>query len=117
MRPSLRALAAGSAALAVLAAAGPVAAGPAAGPPTLTCFAEVPGVTARGVPVTFHYEDGLATTEKRGPDSLGYQPRDIAYPHPATGGLVGTAGRAADHQLLVHAVGPPAAGGHGDRPA
>ena len=100
MRPSLRALAAGSTALAVLGAAGavaagPVAAGPAAGPPTLTCFAEVPGVTARGVPATFHYEDGRATTEKRGPDTLGYQPRDIAYPHPATGGLAGTSGRAA----------------------
>src|SRR4051794_36655721 len=94
MRPSIRALAAGSTALVLLRAGGAVAAGRAEGPPSLTCFAEVPGVTAHGVPATFHYEDGQATTEKRGPDDLGYQPRDIAYPHESTGGLIGATARA-----------------------
>ena len=53
--------------------------------PTLECFAEVPGMTARGVPATFHYEGGSASTAKRGPGRLGYQPRDVAFPHHADG--------------------------------
>ena len=66
------------------------------GPPTLTCFAEVPGVTAHGIPATFHYEDGRGDhREARARQPGATQPRDIAYPHPATGGLVGTSGRAA----------------------
>ena len=50
----------------------------------LECVATVPGVTARGVPTTFRYSDGRAYSQKRGPDVLGYQPRDIAFPHRAT---------------------------------
>src|SRR5689334_9431451 len=53
---------------------------------TLTCQAQVPGVTAGGVPVSFRYEHGHATTQRRGPGRLGYQPRDLAYPHKATTG-------------------------------
>src|SRR5689334_2445568 len=48
---------------------------------SLECFAEVPGMTPRGVPTTFTYDDGKASSETRGPDDLGYQPRDLAYPH------------------------------------
>jgi hypothetical protein len=76
MRPTLHAATTGVLAVALL---GPV--GPAAARESLECFAEVSGVTARGVPATFHYEDGTATTIKRGPDRLGYQPRDVAFPH------------------------------------
>ncbi len=47
----------------------------------LACTATVPGVTARGVPTTFTYVDGKTASLKRGPDALGYQPRDIALPH------------------------------------
>jgi hypothetical protein len=53
---------------------------------TLQCEARVPGVTARGVPVTLHYDGGRASTQRRGPGRLGYQPRDLAYPHPTTTG-------------------------------
>ncbi len=76
MRATLHAATTGILAVALL---GPV--GPAAARGPLECFAEVLGVTARGVPATFHYEDGKASTVKRGPDELGYQPRDVAFPH------------------------------------
>ena len=59
--------------------------GPAEAGGSLECFAEVPGMTARGVPATFHYESGAASTIKRGPGRLGYQPRDVAFPHHADG--------------------------------
>jgi hypothetical protein len=48
---------------------------------SLECYAQAIGVTARGVPTTFTYDDGRASSEVRGPDDLGYQPRDVAYPH------------------------------------
>ncbi len=67
------------AAAATLAALGP--AGPAHARGSLECFAEVPGVTPRGVPTTFTFDDGRTTSENRGPDDLGYQPRDVAYSH------------------------------------
>jgi hypothetical protein len=54
----------------------------------MECYATVTGMTATGVPATLHYENGTVFTERRGPDSLGYQPRDVAYPHHATGGQV-----------------------------
>jgi hypothetical protein len=57
---------------------------------SVECFASVPGATARGVPTTFRYEDGRTFSEKRGPDDLGYQPRDIANPHYAKAGRVST---------------------------
>jgi hypothetical protein len=72
------------AAAATLAALGPAGSAHARG--SLECFAEVPGVTPRGVPTTFTYDDGRATSESRGPDDLGYQPRDVAYPHDVDGG-------------------------------
>ena len=50
----------------------------------LSCSASVPGITARGVPTTFRYDDGRTSSQRRGPDDLGYQPRDIAAPHHAT---------------------------------
>jgi len=53
----------------------------------LECYAYVPGATSKGVPATFQFENGVASTQKRGPDDLGYQPRDIAYPHYTTGAL------------------------------
>lgn len=56
-------------------------AGPAEARGSLQCYAEVPGATARGVPTTFVYDDGQASSQTRGPDDLGYQPRDVAYPH------------------------------------
>jgi hypothetical protein len=59
--------------------------GPADARDSLECFAEVPGMTARGVPATFHYEAGEATTVKRGPGRLGYQPRDVAFAHHVDG--------------------------------
>jgi hypothetical protein len=71
-----RAAAAAATALALLGLAGPVEARE-----SIECFASVPGVTARGVPTTLRYEDGRSSNEKRGPDALGYQPRDIAHPH------------------------------------
>jgi hypothetical protein len=55
--------------------------GPAEAKGSLECYAEVPGVTARGVPTTFVYDDGQTSSQTRGPDDLGYQPRDLAYPH------------------------------------
>ena len=61
----------------------------------LECHAYVHGVTARGVPVTFRYDDGKAVTEKRGPDDLGYQPRDLALPHYPGAGSAPAAHRAA----------------------
>jgi hypothetical protein len=81
MHTSIRVLVAAGATLAAL---GP--AGPAHARGSLECFAEVPGVTPRGVPTTFTYDDGRATSENRGPDDLGYQPRDVAYPHDVGGG-------------------------------
>jgi hypothetical protein len=80
MRSTLRAATASVLAVALLGPAGPAGA---AG--SLECFAEVPGITARGVPATFHYESGSVSTIKRGPGRLGYQPRDIAFPHHADG--------------------------------
>jgi hypothetical protein len=71
-----RVAAVGAVAITLLGIAGPVEARG-----SLECFAEVPGVTVRGVPTTFTYDDGRATSEKRGPDDLGYQPRDVAYAH------------------------------------
>jgi mRNA-degrading endonuclease YafQ of YafQ-DinJ toxin-antitoxin module len=63
---------------------------------SIECYAAVEGVTAKGVPATFRFENGNLTTQKRGPDSLGYQPRDIAHPHYAAGSpLSGSVGRAA----------------------
>jgi len=53
MLTSLRVLVAAAATLAAL---GP--AGPAHARGSLECFAEVPGVTPRGVPTTFTYDDG-----------------------------------------------------------
>ena len=47
----------------------------------LQCSAYVHGATPRGVPATFRYDDGKKVTEARGPDALGYQPRDLALPH------------------------------------
>jgi hypothetical protein len=70
--------------LALLSTAGPVQARE-----SLECFAAVPGVTARGVPTTLRYEDGQSSSERRGPDDLGYQPRDIAHPHYTTTGRTG----------------------------
>ncbi len=52
----------------------------------LECYAEVLGVTPEGVPATFRYDDGKARSEVRGPDDLGYQPRDVAYPHAVADG-------------------------------
>jgi hypothetical protein len=78
MRSTLRAAMASALAVALLGPAGPAEAGG-----SLECFAEVPGITARGVPATFHFESGSASTIKRGPGRLGYQPRDIAFPHHA----------------------------------
>jgi hypothetical protein len=80
MRSTLRAATASVLAAALL---GPARPAGAAG--SLECFAEVPGITARGVPATFHYESGSVSTIKRGPGRLGYQPRDIAFPHHADG--------------------------------
>jgi hypothetical protein len=80
MRSTLRAATTGALAVALLGLVGPAEAGV-----TLECFAEVPGMTARGVPATFHYESGSASTIKRGPGRLGYQPRDVAFPHHADG--------------------------------
>jgi hypothetical protein len=62
---------------------------------SLECHAYVHGVTPRGVPVTFRYDDGTVVNESRGPDALGYQPRDLAYPHYAGAGLATAAHRAA----------------------
>lgn len=76
MLPSIRVLVAAAATLAAV-----VPAGPAHGRGSLECFAEVPGVTPRGVPTTFTYDDGKATSVNRGPDDLGYQPRDVAHSH------------------------------------
>jgi hypothetical protein len=84
MRSMLRAATTSVLAMALLGPAGPAQAGG-----SLKCFAEVPGMTARGVPATFHYESGSASTVKRGPGRLGYQPRDVAFPHHA-GGLAAT---------------------------
>ncbi|MBF4769861.1 hypothetical protein ISU10_18985 [Nocardioides agariphilus] len=79
-----RRLAAVTAAVVVqLAAPGPTTA-PAFAMAQLTCHASVPGVTARGVPTTFRYDDGRAFAQRRGPDALGYQPRDLALPHRST---------------------------------
>jgi hypothetical protein len=50
----------------------------------LDCVATVPGVTARGIPTTFRYDEGRTSSQRRGPGDLGYQPRDIAHPHHAT---------------------------------
>jgi hypothetical protein len=61
----------------------------------LECHAYVPGVTVRGVPATFRYDDGTIVTEKRGPDALGYQPRDLALPHNPGAGTAPAAHRAA----------------------
>jgi hypothetical protein len=82
MITSIRVLVAVGATLAALGPAGPAHAAHG----SLECFAEVPGVTPRGVPTTFTYDDGRATSENRGPDDLGYQPRDVAYPHDVGGG-------------------------------
>jgi len=76
MLTSMRVLVAAAATLGALAPSGPAQARG-----SLECFAEVPGVTPRGVPTTFTYDDGQATSVNRGPDDLGYQPRDVAYPH------------------------------------
>ena len=74
----------------------PAPVGQAATADSFECYAAVEGVTARGVPATFRFENGTITTQKRGPGSLGYQPRDIAHPHYAGGSpLSGTLGRAA----------------------
>ncbi len=63
-----------------------LAAAPAQARGFLDCYAEVPGVTARGVPTTYRFENGHGASQNRGPGTLGYQPRDIAYPHhPADG--------------------------------
>src|SRR4051812_9226295 len=61
--------------------------GPAQARGSLECYAEVPGVTARGVPTTFQYDDGQASAQTRGPGTLGYQPRDVAYPHDVGNGI------------------------------
>ena len=81
MPATQRVAAVGAAAIALMGLAGPVEARG-----SLECFAEVPGVTPRGVPTTFTYDDGRATSENRGPDDLGYQPRDVAYSHDLDGG-------------------------------
>lgn len=57
----------------------------------LDCSAYVPGATPRGVPVTFRYDDGKKVTEARGPDALGYQPRDLALPHYPGAGVAAAA--------------------------
>jgi hypothetical protein len=63
----------------------PMGAGtPASGLEPLDCQATVPGVTARGLPTTFRYDDGRTSSQRRGPDTLGYQPRDIAFAHRST---------------------------------
>ncbi len=73
-------------AVAITQVAGPLGmvAGVSAAVDGLDCVAIVPGVTARGIPTTFHYDDGDTSSRRRGPDTLGYQPRDIALPHRAT---------------------------------
>jgi hypothetical protein len=58
----------------------------------LDCVATVPGVTARGMPTTFRYNDGRTSSQPRGPGDIGYQPRDIAVPHPATTSSLAAAG-------------------------
>ena len=84
----------------------------------LECHAYVPGVTVRGVPATFRYDDGKVVTEKRGPDDLGYQPRDLALPHyPGCRDCLGRASCGEGLQLLVHPLRQPVARSHGDRPA
>jgi len=91
-----------AAAGAVACAAGLVVSAPvgqAAPPGSFECYAAVEGVTARGVPATFRFENGRLTTLRRGPGSLGYQPRDIAHPHYAGSSplsrMVGRVGRVA----------------------
>jgi hypothetical protein len=81
MPATQRVAAVGAAAIALMGLAGPVEARG-----SLECFAEVPGVTPRGVPTTFTYDDGRSASVNRGPDDLGYQPRDVAYPHDVDGG-------------------------------
>jgi hypothetical protein len=61
----------------------------------LECHAYVHGVTVRGVPTTFRYDDGTIVSEKRGPDDLGYQPRDLALPHYPDAGTAPATRRAA----------------------
>jgi hypothetical protein len=61
----------------------------------LECHAYVAGVTVRGVPATFRYDNGTIVTEKRGPDALGYQPRDLAMPHYPGAGTAPASRRAA----------------------
>src|SRR5689334_16555300 len=74
---------------------------PAAGRGSLECYAQVQGVTPRGVPTTFTYEKGRATSEARGPDDLGYQPRDLALPHPAEGTRLPRAGTTTSHWFTL----------------
>jgi hypothetical protein len=74
--------AAAVAALAIAPIVVPQGISPAAAREELDCVATVPGVTARGIPTTFRYNDGRTSSQRRGPDDLGYQPRDIALPHP-----------------------------------
>jgi hypothetical protein len=74
---------------------GLLAAAPAQARGSLECYAEVPGVTARGVPTTYLFEAGHGSSQNRGPGTLGYQPRDVAYPHhPAGAASPGLASRA-----------------------
>lgn len=71
---------------------------------SLQCFAQVQGVTPRGVPATFTYEKARATSEVRGPDDLGYQPRDLALPHATEGGkslLAPRAGTTTSHWFTL----------------
>ncbi len=88
MHAALRATAVGATALALLGVAGPVEARG-----SLECYAEVLGATPRGVPTTFRYDDGDTSSEARGPDDLGYQPRDVAYPHDTSNGAPRVAAR------------------------
>jgi hypothetical protein len=76
--------AAAAAALAIAPLLVPPGASATAAREDLDCVATVPGVTARGIPTTFRYNDGRTSSQRRGPDALGYQPRDIALPHHAT---------------------------------
>ena len=56
-------------AVAITQVAGPLGmvAGVSAAVDGLDCVAIVPGVTARGIPTTFHYDDGDTSSRRRGP--------------------------------------------------
>src|SRR5688572_2394755 len=84
--------AAAAAALAIAPLVAPAGASAAAAIEDLDCVATVPGVTARGMPTTFRYNDGKTSSQRRGPDDIGYQPRDIARPHLATTSTLAAAG-------------------------